>query len=140
MHPLFPKADTLSGEVIQTALRVHSHFGPGLLESIYVRCLEQVLRNAGHRTSREKPVHISFEGLEIDEVLRYDLLVDDCLLVEAKAVEPCSLNRFRMQLLSYMKLLDIPLGLVLNFGEERLNPRGVRRVILKGADDGASPF
>lgn len=45
-----------------------------------------------------------------------------------------------MQLLSYMKLLDIPLGLVLNFGEERLNPRGVRRVILKGADDGASPF
>ena len=69
MHPLFQHADALSAEVIQAAIRVHSHFGPGLLESIYVRCLEQVLRNAGHRTAREKPIHISFEGLEIDEVL-----------------------------------------------------------------------
>ena len=140
MHPLFQQANALSAEVIQAAMRVHSHFGPGLLESIYVRCLEQVLRNTGHRTAREKPVHISFEGLEIDEVLRCDLIVDDCLVVEGKAVEPCSLNRFRMQLLSYMKLLDMPLGLVINFGEEHLKSRGIRRVILKGAGDGAAPF
>lgn len=69
-----------------------------------------------------------------------NLLVDDCLIIEAKSVEPCDLQRFRMQLLSYMKLLDKPLGLVMNFGEERFGQRGIRRVILKNADAGFDPF
>lgn len=68
--------------------------------------------------------------------------IDDCLIVEAKSVEPCDLQRFRMQLLSYMKLLDVPLGLVINFGESTLGGRAIRRVILKGADapDGTASF
>ncbi len=61
-------------------------------------------------------------------------------ICEAKSVEPCDLQRFRMQLLSSMKLLDKPLGLVMNFGEERFGSRGIRRVILKGADNGYDPF
>ena len=140
MHPLYEKAHNLTDEVIAAAVEVHKHFGPGVLESIYVKCLEQALKSAGHTVEREKIVTISYMGASFDEKLRCDLLVDDCLIIEAKSVEPCDLQRFRMQLLSYMKLLDKPLGLVMNFGEERFGKRGIRRVILKGADEGFDPF
>lgn len=140
MHPLFKKANNLTDEVIAAAIAVHKHFGPGVLESIYVKCLEQALKVAGHMVEREKTVTISYMGATFDERLRCDLLVDDCLVIEAKSVESCDLQRFRMQLLSYMKLLDKPLGLVMNFGEERFGSRGIRRVILKDADKGYDPF
>lgn len=125
----------MTDEVIAAAVAVHRHFGPGVLESIYVRCLEQALKVAGHVVEREKTVTISYMGATFEEKLRCDLLVDNCLVIEAKSVEPCDHQRFRMQLLSYMKLLDKPLGLVMNFGEERFGSRGIRRVILKNADD-----
>ena len=140
MHPLYEKAHKLTEEVIAAAIAVHKHFGPGVLESIYVRCLEQALKVAGHTVEREKTVSISYMGTTFEEKLRCDLLVDDCLIIEAKSIEPCDLQRFRMQLLSYMKLLDKPLGLVMNFGEERFGQRGIRRVILKNADAGFDPF
>ena len=136
MHPLYEKAHKLTDEVIAAAIAVHKHFGPGVLESIYVRCLEQALKVSGHVVEREKTVAITYMGTTFEEKLRCDLLVDDCLIIEAKSVEPCDLQRFRMQLLSYMKLLDKPLGLVMNFGEERFGQRGIRRVILKNADAG----
>ena len=136
MHPLYKKAHNLTEEIIAAAIAVHRHFGPGVLESIYVRCLEQALRVAGHTVEREKSVTISYMGTTFEERLRCDLLVDDCLVIEAKSVEPCDLQRFRMQLLSYLKLLDKPLGLVMNFGEEHFGSRGIRRVILKDADAG----
>lgn len=135
MHKLFEKASALTEEVIAAAVSVQKHFGIGVLESIYVRCLERELQLAGHRTSREKAVSISYRGMTFEESLRYDLLVDDCLLVEAKACEKENMEVWRMQLLSYMKLLDKPLGLVINFGNESFPRRGVKRVILKGADD-----
>ena len=114
--------------------------GFAIASSIYVRCLEQALKVAGHTVEREKTVTISYMGTTFDEKLRCDLLVDDCLVIEAKSVESCDLQRFRMQLLSYMKLMDKPLGLVMNFGEERFASRGIRRVILKNADEGFNPF
>ena len=136
MHPLYEKAHNLTDEVISAAIAVYRHFGPGVLESIYVKCLEQALKVAGHKVEREKTVAISYMGATFKEILRCDLLVDDCLVIEAKSVEACDLQRFRMQLLSYMKLLDKPLGLVMNFGDEHFGSHGIRRVILKGADDG----
>jgi len=140
MHPLFMKADELAKVVIDAAIKVHQHFGDGLLESIYVKALEQALKVSGHKVEREKIVPISYMGATFDEKLRCDLLVDDCLVVEAKSVESCDLQRFRMQLLSYMKLLDMPLGLVMNFSDDHFARHGIARVILKGADDGACPF
>ena len=136
MHPLFPKAHVLSATVIAAALEVQRHFGPGLLESIYVKCLERELNLRGHSTEREVPVSIRYKGLEFDEKLRVDLLVDDCLVVEAKAVDATKedTSKFRAQTLSYLKLLDLPLGLVVNFHNPRLGDRGIARVILKGAD------
>jgi len=134
MHKLWQKANALTDEVIAAAVKVQKHFGIGILESIYVRCLERELQSAGHETSREKAVKISYQNMVFDENLRYDLLVDDCLLIEAKATEKENMEMWRMQLLSYMKLMDKPLGLVLNFGNESFPRRGMKRVILKDAD------
>ena len=140
MHPLYERAHNLTDEVIAAAIAVHRHFGPGVLESIYVRCLEQALKVAGHTVERLPPLSNIAMGTIFEEKLRCDLLVDDCLVIEAKSVESCDLQRFRMQLLSYMKLMDKPLGLVMNFGEEHFASRGIRRVILKNADEGFDPF
>ena len=140
MHSLYTQAAALTDEVIAAATKVQKHFGIGALESIYVRCLERELQLSGHMTKREGLVKISYRGLEFDENLRYDLLVDDCLLVEAKACEHENMDIWRMQLLTYMKLMDKPLGLVINFGNEHLPKRGVKRVIIKGADDDDAPF
>lgn len=142
MHRLYEQAHKLSAEVIAAAIEVHKTLGEGLLESMYVKCLAQELQLAGHVVAEEVPCTLNYKGRLIDQKLRCDLLVDDCLIVEAKSIEPCDLQRFRMQLLSYMKILDKPLGLVINFGDSTLGGRSVRRVILKGADspDGELPF
>lgn len=140
MHPLYKQAAELTETVITSATKVQKHFGIGALESIYVRCLERELQLARHKTSREKAIKISYRGLEFDENLRYDLLVDDCLLIEAKSCERENMDIWRMQLLTYMKLMDKPLGLVINFGNDHLPSRGLKRVILKGADEGPIPF
>ena len=72
--------------------------------------------------------------------LRFNLLVDDCLPIEAKSCEKEYMDLWRMQLLTYMKLMDKPLGLVINFGNDHLPKRGVKRVILKGADEEETEF
>lgn len=140
MHELYAQAAALTDEVIAASVKVQKYFGIGALESIYVRCLERELELSGHKTSREKAVNITYRGMQFDENLRYDLLVDDCLLIEAKACEKENMDIWRMQLLTYMKLMDKPLGLVINFGNEHLPSRGVKRVILKGADEESVPF
>jgi len=140
MHPLYTQAAALTDEVIAASAKVQKHFGIGALESIYVRCLERELELAGHKTSREKAVKITYRDMVFDENLRYDLLIDDCLLIEAKACEKENMDIWRMQLLTYMKLMDKPLGLVINFGNEHLPKRGVKRVILQGAGDEPCPF
>ena len=134
MHPLYKKANELSPVVIHAAIDVYKHFGPGLLESIYTRCLARELELLGYCVLREKRVNIEYKGLAFDESLRFDLLVEECLLVEAKVSESGIHPENRHQLLSYERLLDIPLGLIFNFGDIRFGDRGIQRVILKGAD------
>ena len=132
MHPLFAKADRLSREVIGAAIEVHRTLGPGLLESIYERCLVHEIRLRGMTVEIQRNIKISYKGLEFDECLRFDLLVDGCLLLEIKAVQEVS-PIHKAQLLTYMHLLDVPLGLLLNFHEPRLI-EGVHRLILPGAN------
>lgn len=132
MHPKFPKADRLSSEIIGAAIEVHRLMGPGLLESIYEKCL---LRELGLRrlaTADQKVVRIEFKGVTFEEALRFDVMVEDCVLVELKAVQEV-LPIHKAQLLSYMKLLDVPLGLLINFHEARLVD-GVHRLLLPGAN------
>ena len=132
MHRLYEKADKLSREVIGAAIEVHRHRGPGLIESIYERFLLRELELRSIPATTQKLVRVEYKGLVFDEPLRFDILVGDCLLVELKAVEilhPSS----KAQLFSYMKLLDIPVGLLINFHEPVLKD-GISRMILPGAN------
>ena len=136
MHPLYEKASKLTETVIGAAIEVQQIFGPGLLESIYVKCLEHELNLQGFSTQRELPVTIHYKNIHFNHLLRVDLLVEDCLIIEAKAIDKDKedLEYYKAQTLSYMKLLDKPLGLVINFHNPRLGTRGIKRIILKEAD------
>ena len=132
MHRLFQKADDLSRQVIGAAIEVHRLKGPGLIESIYERCLLRELELRGIGAVNQRLVRIEYKGLVFDESLRFDVLVEGCLLLELKCVQEI-LPIHKAQLLSYMKLLDIPLGLIINFHELKLTD-GVVRMILPGAN------
>jgi len=80
MHPLYEKADRLSSEVIGAAIEVHRNKGPGLIESIYERCLLRELELRSIPATTQKIVRVEYKGLVFDEPLRFDLLIDDCLL------------------------------------------------------------
>ena len=136
MHPLYEKANVASADVYLAALEVQKHFGVGLPESIYQKCLARELQLRGHMAETEVIVPIRYKGYEFAEKLRIDVLVDNCLVVEAKSLDEDKVNmsRHRAQCLSYMKLMDMPLGLVINFGDTRLGHSGISRVILKGAN------
>ena len=132
MHPLYSKADALSGQVIGAAMEVHRDKGAGLLESIYERCLMHELFLRGHQAVNQKLVRISYKDLTFEEPLRFDVLVENCLLIEGKSVEAI-LPIHKAQVLSYMKLLDIPIGLIINFHEVVLK-NGISRLILPGVN------
>ncbi len=117
MHPLFQKATGLTETVIAAAIEVHRDKGPGLIESLYEWCLLCELELRGSTCTSQKSVLIQYKGFTREEPLRFDVLVEGCLLVEAKAVDRI-LPIHKAQLLSYMKLLDVPLGLLINFRED----------------------
>ena len=132
MHRLYLTAGSLTGEVIGAAIEVHRVLGPGLLESIYEKCLLRELELKGIPAINQEKIKIEYKGLAFEETLRFDVLVQGCLLVEVKAVENV-LPVHKAVLMSYMKLLDVPLGLVVNFHEAKLTD-GVSRLILPGAN------
>lgn len=132
MHPQFARADELSRVVIGAAIEVHRVMGPGLLESIYEKCLIRELELLGVAVRNQDNVQIAYKDITFTEELRFDLLVDGCLLVEVKCVQDLH-NIHKAQLLSYMKLLNVPLGLLINFFEERVTD-GVSRMVLRNAN------
>lgn len=132
MHPLFKKASGLTESIIAAAIEVHRDKGPGLIESIYEWCLTKELGLRGLNHVNQKAVQIEYKGFVREEELRFDILVEDCLLVEAKAVAQI-LPIHKAQLLSYMKLLDVPVGLLINFHELKVTD-GITRLILSGAN------
>ena len=132
MHPLFDKAAGLTEKIIAAAIEVHRDKGPGLIESIYQWCLLKELELRGLSYVSQKSVPIEYKGFVRDEPLRFDVLVEDCVLVEAKAVEKI-LPIHKAQLLSYLKLLNVPIGLLINFHENKVTD-GVSRLILPGAN------
>lgn len=132
MHPNFARADELSRVVIGAAIEVHRVMGPGLLESIYEKCLIRELELRGVSVRNQDDVQISYKDITFTEELRFDLLVEGCLLVEIKCVQDLH-NIHKAQLLSYMKLLDVPLGLLINFFDDRVVD-GVSRMVLRNAN------
>ena len=132
MHPDYQRADKWSPKVIGAAIEVHRDKGPGLLESIYQRCLLHELALRGIPAEREVRVPITYKDLVFDEEIRLDVLVDRCLVIEIKAVEAV-LPIHLAQTLSYMRLLNVPIGIIVNFHEPVLK-QGIRRLTLRGAD------
>ena len=132
MHPLFEKASRLTESVIGAAIEVHRDKGPGLIESIYEWCLSKELELRGLSCITQRIVVVEYKGFTREEPLRCDLLIEGCVLVEVKAVKEV-LPIHKAQLLSYMKLLNIPLGLLINFHELKLVD-GIHRLMLPGAN------
>jgi GxxExxY protein len=104
----------LSYEITGFAIKVHKAVGPGLLESVYEQCLKFELERNGYNVKQQLIVKIDYEGLELESNLRIDLLVNDCVVVELKAIENV-LPIHEAQLLTYMRLLQKPQGLLINF-------------------------
>lgn len=119
--------DRLSAEVVDAAIRIHRELGPGLLESVYEAVLAASLERNGWKVDRQKPVDIRFEGLEISGAFRADLIVEDRLILEIKSVDQLSKVHGK-QLLTYLRLLHQPVGLLLNFGGETMK-EGIRRIV-----------
>src|SRR5213076_2765532 len=132
MHSLFQKAAGLTETIIAAAIEVHRDKGPGLIESIYEWCMLKELGLRGLACVSQKAVLIEYKGFTREEPLRFDVLIEGCVLVEIKAVEKI-LPIHKAQLLSYIKLLNVPLGLLINFHEMKLSD-GVHRLILPGAN------
>ena len=117
----------LSGDVIGAAIEVHRALGPGLLESAYELALERELTLRGHAVERQKPVSLEYKGTTLGDGFRIDLLVDDRLLLEIKAVEGL-LPLHDAQLLTYLRLTGRRVGQLINFNERTLK-EGIRRVM-----------
>jgi GxxExxY protein len=113
--------------VVDVAVKLHMSLGPGLLESVYEAILAKKLIEAGLKVERQVPVPIRFEGIELDEGFRADLIVESKVILELKAVETLS-NVHKKQLLTYLKLTGMKLGLLLNFGAAQMRD-GIHRVI-----------
>ena len=131
MHSKYQQANELSREAIGAAIEVHRHKGPGFLESIYEKCRMRELQIRKIEARQQVPVEIEYKGLVFDEELKLDVVVANCLILELKVVKEI-LPIHKAQLLSYMKLLDMPLGLLINFYERKLVD-GISRMILPGA-------
>jgi iron complex transport system substrate-binding protein len=116
----------ITGAIIETACHVHTSLGPGLLESVYESVLAELLTRRGFSVKRQMSVPLEFEGVRLKEAFRVDLFVEDTVVVELKSVETLPPVCIK-QLLTYLRLLDAPVGLVLNFGANTMR-EGIRRV------------
>lgn len=119
--------EIIAADTVDAALHLHRDLGPGLLESVYEMILAAELVRRGHKVDRQKPVDIEYKGLEFAAAFRIDLLVDDSLIIELKSVERLNAAHAK-QLLTYLKLTDRPLGLLINFGGATLK-EGLRRIV-----------
>jgi GxxExxY protein len=117
----------VSGTVIDCALKVHTALGPGILESVYETCLTHELRKAGLNVRTQVSVPVIYDGLKLESGLRLDLLVEEAVIVEVKAIEKLA-PIHTAQLLSYLKLMNLRLGLLLNFNVVHMR-EGWKRVV-----------
>ncbi len=124
--------DQISEEVVDAAVKVHTQLGPGLLESVYESVLSRELEQRGLRIERQVPIPIEYEGLRFNEGFRADIIVEGKVILELKSVEQLAKVHHK-QLLTYLRLTDMRLGLILNFGAD-LMKEGIKR-IANGMED-----
>ncbi len=119
--------EEISAIVVDAAFHLHKDLGPGLLESVYESVLARLLEERGLRVERQRSVAFDFHGMHFDDGLRLDLLVNGCLIVELKSVENLAPVHAK-QLLTYLRLLNLRLGLLINFGAATFK-EGVKRIV-----------
>jgi GxxExxY protein len=117
----------IASKILDTAFVIHKRLGPGLLESAYESILAFELGKSGYVIERQKPIQLIWEGMIVDESFRADLIVNDTVLVELKSVERM-LPVYKKQVLTYLRITGLKLGLLINFGEHLLKD-GIERVI-----------
>ena len=121
------KIDEITEAVVGEAIRIHRELGPGLLESVYEKVLSAGLTRKGLRVTTQVPVTIRYDGLVIDGAFRVDLLVEDTVVIEIKSVEKLT-KLHAKQLLTYLRLMNQPVGLLLNFSGMTMK-EGTRRLV-----------
>ncbi len=119
--------DEVTGAVVDAALKIHRELGPGLLESVYEVVLARALEKRGLRVERQKGIRFEYDGVVFEEGFRIDLLVDDRVVVELKSVERLAPVHSK-QLLTYLRLLNLSVGLLINFGAATLK-EGLHRIV-----------
>ncbi len=117
----------IAKQVVDAAYQVHTRLGPGLLESVYEVVLAYELKKRGLNVARQLPVPIQYDSITFDEGFRADMMVDDRVILELKSVESVA-KVHKKQLLTYLRLADKRLGLLVNFGEELIRD-GISRVV-----------
>ncbi len=122
-----PDLDAITGNVVDASLTIHRELGPGLLESVYEAILARALERRGLEVERHKSLTFEYDGMTFSEGFRVDLLVEARVVVELKSVEVLAPIHYK-QLLTYLRLLRLPVGLLINFGAPTLKA-GLHRVV-----------
>ena len=122
------RTDEVAKEIVNSAFKVHRELGPGLLESVYEVCLAHELGKRGLDERQQVKFPVTYDGEQLDAGLRLDLLIEDCVIVEIKAVETHR-PLFEAQLLTYLKLSKKRLGLLINFNVPLIKD-GIKRIAL----------
>jgi GxxExxY protein len=122
-----PRVNRITGAVISAAMKVHSHLGPGLLESAYEACLAHELRKRNLRVAQQVGLPVTYDGERIDLGYRIDLIIEDLVIVEIKCVEAIN-PVHQAQLLSYIRLSGHNVGLLINFHVAHLRD-GIKRMV-----------
>ena len=128
--------DEITGAFVDAALKVHRTLGPGLLESVYEAVLARALARLGFEVERQKSVRLEYDGMIFDDAFRMDLLVEQRVIVEIKSLEKVAPVHGK-QLLTYLRLRQLPVGLLINFGAATLK-EGLTRMV-NHLDPSASP-
>jgi len=130
--------DEITGIIVDSAYKIHVGLGPGLLESVYQTLLAQVLERRGLVVEQEKVISFEFDGIRFDQGLRVDLLVDQKVVVELKSTER-NIPLYAKQVMTYIRLLNLPVGLLINFGTYNFKD-GVQRVVNGHSPSANSPL
>jgi GxxExxY protein len=128
--------DEITGSIVDTCVKLHTGLGPGLLESIYETVLARDLERRGLRVEKQKQISFEYDGLQFNDALRVDIIVESLVVVEIKSVERLSPVHPK-QLLTYLRLLKLPVGLLVNFGAPSMK-EGLQRIV-NGLAPSASP-
>ena len=119
--------DEITGEIVDAALKIHIALGPGLLESVYETVLARSLERRGLQVECQKRISFEYDGMVFNDGLRVDMLVENVVVVELKSVEHISPVHAK-QVLTYLRLLNLRVGLLLNFGHATLR-EGIKRIV-----------